>query len=245
MFSQIKIIQRIGRLLGTGSLFLLIMITACSHTNRSMPGMLQNDFAGFSSTEKAYRRLKAQWTIHLGAQNRGSYPMLVGARGNHTGHGAFPLNVSATLMTDQVIDTGIDFYSEQLEMDSRQKDALKMEYQRYHQLDHYFLVEISMRTTWSDSYLDLKRWLIFIEDDAGNMSEPAKIVEKPMRSASAAGRGFGMPGDFHSRRIYLYFKRLDIYGKRTISDSTKSVKLVIQLEAENPERAEGTWFFTD
>ena len=153
-------------------------------------------------------------------------PGRMGGRGRSSGQ--FPLNVEATLMRDEVIEAGLEYYSEFIGMSPSEKESFAQSYRERHNLNEYILIEIQLRTTWAENYLDLNRWTIFIEDDQGNQNEPSEIAEE---ETPAVGDDFSHP--FPSKRyrktLFLYFKKYDIYGQQTLPKDIEFLKIIFLL----------------
>jgi hypothetical protein len=205
-----------------------------------------------SKPEAVYLEARSKRTIELSPDRSGTGPRLIlpGSPGGMRGFD-FPLMVTATLMDDRVIETGFLFYETALGMTSEEAAEFRRKYQTTYETDQYFLIEASLQTVMADNYLDLDRWTIFIEDDAGSQNVPARITELPQSSEAMTGAVEDpvskrqMPVDWtrHRKTVLLYFPREDYYGKPVLHGNLKTLTLVFLLEKGGRGRGQGTWVF--
>jgi hypothetical protein len=230
----------------------LFLYLNCSKQTLSRNEVASPEIESPKGSEETYLKARSKWTIELNSSGGGAgssfiLPLLSGAR-----HGSdFPLIVTATLMNDQVIEAGLAYYENAVGMTPEQVDSFRQTYRRQNEVDQYFLVEVSLQTKMAENYLNLNRWTIFIEDDAGNQNAPAKIVEMPGSSQIMEGmmedpvQKRSIPFDLtrHRKTVFLYFPRKDYYGNPVLHKNLKALKLVFLLEKGGSGRGEGNWIF--
>jgi len=126
-------------------------------------------------------------------------------------------------------------------------------------------IQVSMTTSYHESYLDLKNWIVYLENDKIEQFEPWKIQkrEKPFIEHS---RTFKTPiyqrkikspnitdtSDMKLSRIFgrssksayysISFKN-KVQGKPLVAEDTKFLKLIFLKAVGTAERAEGKWIF--
>jgi hypothetical protein len=241
-------IETMSRHLILWGLLLLIQCSSQPLSRTMIPPVSEGESS--SEPEAAYLEARTKRTIVLSA-GRGESPrfMLPGSPGRMRG-GDFPLIVTATLMDDRVVKTGFLFYETALGMTSEEAAEFQRKYRTRYETDQYFLIEVSLQTAMAENYLDLDRWTIFIEDDAGSQNVPARITELPLSSQVMTGtvEDVGkrlMPVDWtrHRKTVLLYFPRKDYYGKPVLHENLKTLTLVFLLEKGGKGRGQGTWIF--
>jgi len=205
-----------------------------------------------SETDESYESLKAKWTVTLNpVKPDASSPAGIGGPGRRGG-GRFPLAVSASLMDAKVIEAGFDYYTNLLTMTTEEREAFRQRYVDLHNTEKYILIEATLQTSWTEIYLDLNRWTIFLEDNKGNQHEPEKISEQSIPTLDTdntfinppIGQLNAFPFQFHQKQIFLYFPRNDSYGQPIIHKGIEYLKIVFIQEEGFPARAEGTWAFS-
>lgn len=207
-----------------------------------------------AGSAEEYSKVRSKWTIVLGPKGQAGPPMFstVLSGGQEAMPEAdFPLTIEATLMDDQVIEAGLAYYKSMVGMTPEEGDDFRQAYWVRNEMDQSFLIEASLQTTWAENYLDLSRWIIFVEGDEGNQYEPVRIVEQAVSSHQMEET---MPVPHHRRQIpldwtqhrkdlFLYFPRQNHYGRPVLHKGIKKLKLVFLLEKEDWTRAEGSWIF--
>jgi hypothetical protein len=207
--------------------------------------------------EASFETLWESWTVHLGAAAGGGSPLRfinpLGMTGGPGGESSeFPLRISATLMDSLLIEAGLEHYANLVKMTPEERaDFRRAYFQRYGVEDH-LLIWCDLQTSWTERFLDLDRWIIFIEDDAGNRYEPLRVLEE-----SQSSREMGMDAlprfqpeqrrprwEIHEKTLMLCFPKRDFYGAPVLSKEVGSLKLVFQQSDDEKTRAEGIWMFT-
>ena len=170
-----------------------------------------------------------------------------GSRGSQ----AFPLTVTATLMDDPIIESGLRYYEDSISMSTAEADSFRKKYSNLHEPDKFIIVEATLKTSLAENYLDMSRWTIFLEDDERNQNIPAKIADKPVSTRRFEGlmdeprlkRSMYVDFSQHKKNIVLYFPKNDYYGKPIIHENLKYLKLVFMTDVGGQAQAEGTWHF--
>lgn len=207
---------------------------------------------------KSFQSLWEKWTVKFGtaARDKGFGPLstplaMMGGRGPSDGRSEFPLQIAATLMDSLLIEAGLQYYATLLMITPEERAEFRRAYfERYDPTNH-LLIWCKIRTRWADSYLDRERWIIFLEDDAGNQYEPVRIVEGslPIRQMVSERRSGFQPEKerwgwkVHQKTSMLCFPQLDFHENPIRSESLRSLKLVFQLSDDKKNRAEGIWIF--
>lgn len=226
----------------------LLSLLHCAGSGISNRTVIDRDSAGGND----YHGLRAKWTVTLRSAHGGPGLMTPMSPGRMPGS-EFPLTVSATLMAPPVIEAGFAYYESALNMSPAESDSFRQKYRAGCEPDAYLLVETVIQTSMAESYLDLDRWAVFLEDDAGNSNEPVKIVELPGLTQTVEGmmadpwQKRPMHFDFTRRRknVLFYFPRKDYYGNPVLHDDLKELKLVFVLEKGGSGRGEGSWIFSE
>ena len=206
--------------------------------------------------------LQDKWTVTFGMSRgrSGGFSFTGGGESSAAGMG-FPLKIKATLLDPLLViaqkrqddkvrefpsDAAISYF------DSIKKDVLE--------------IQVSITTSYHESYLDLKNWIVYLENDKIEQFEPWKIEkrEKPFIEQS---RTFRLPysqrriqtptitdapdmepsrifGDMSKSAYYSIFFRNKIQGKPFIRRDTEFLKLIFLKEIGTAERSEGRWIFS-
>jgi len=160
----------------------------------------------------------------------------------------FPLQIAATLLDSLLIEAGLQYYGALLKMSSEEEAEFRRAYsQRFAPEDH-LLVWCELRTIWAENYLNPLRWIIFLEDDAGNQYEPERISEEsspvsPILLARLLPNQHGRGWMVQQKALMLSFPKRDIDGNSLLSKKLRFLKLTFQLKEDEETRAEGTWVF--
>ncbi len=207
-----------------------------------------------AQTDQTFPALWEKWTVQLGMTTRGgkpwglSNPFTMGERG---GPNEFPLHISATLMDSSLIEAGLQHYANLLTMAPEEQAEFRNAYYRRYDVENHLLIWCELRTTWTELFLDLNRWIIFIEDDAGNRYEPVRVLEESQSSRDMMMDR--LPGfqseqrrprwEIHQKTLMLCFPKQDFYKNAILSERSQFLKLVFQLNEDEKTRAEGIWVF--
>jgi hypothetical protein len=211
-----------------------------------------------AQTDQTFPALWEKWTVQFGMTARGGKPLglsnpftMGGGMGERGGPSEFPLHIAATLMDSLLIEAGLEHYATLLTMAPEERTEFRNAYYRRYDVENHLLVWCELRTTWTELFLDLNRWLIFIEDDAGNRYEPVQILEesqpiRPMVRDSLPGfqreqKRWGW--EVHQKSLMLCFPKRDFYKNPILSEKVQFLKLVFQTSEDEKTRAEGIWAF--
>jgi hypothetical protein len=171
--------------------------------------------------------------------------------GGRGGPSEFPLHIAATLMDSLLIEAGLQHYAALLTMTPEERTKFRNAYYRRYDPTNHILIWCELRTTWTELFLDSNRWIIFIEDDAGNRYEPVQILEQsqPIRQIerdSLAGFQYEQERwgwEVHQKSLMLCFPKRDFYKNPILSEGSQFLKLVFQLSEDEKTRTEGIWVF--
>jgi hypothetical protein len=238
--------------------FLLLLVScATAPSTRKYVGSVF-DSKTSAQTEQSFPALWEKWTVQLGMTTRGGKPWqlgnpftMAGGRGERGGPSEFPLYIAATLMDSLLIEAGLQHYANLAKMTPEEKTAFRSAYFQRYDVENHLLIWCELKTTWTELFLDSNRWIIFIEDDAGNRYEPVQILEEsqpihPMVRDSLPGfqREQGRWGwEVHQKSWMLCFPKRDFYKNPILSERSQFLKLVFQLSEDEKTRAEGIWVF--
>lgn len=157
----------------------------------------------------------------------------------------FPLLISATMMTDEVLRSAGEFYQNTLGMNMLESDSLLIRYNTDYDLKNNNLIWIYMRTTFAKEYLSPDRWVIFVEDEDENQYEPKKVplivtlspeneppVRQNWRRAQTKKVQFG-----------LLLPKSKFDGTPWVPENG-NLKIVFMNPNKGIERADGSWVFS-
>jgi hypothetical protein len=208
--------------------------------------------------EKSFPALWEKWTVQFGMTTRGGKPWqlsnlfnIAGDKGGPGGPGEFPLHITATLMDSLLIEAGLQHYATLLTMAPEEQAEFRNAYYRRYDPTNHLLIWGEVRTTWTELFLDLDRWIIFIEDDAGNRYEPVRILEESQpipQMVRDSLPGFQLERErrgweVHQKSLMFCFPKQDFYKNPILSKGSQFLKLVFQLSEDEKTRAEGIWVF--
>ena len=206
-------------------------------------------------------KLIEHWTVTFGARTRTSrgFGLGMGGGGGQGRISNFPLKIKATLLDPLILVTqkienekNYDIYPASVKpiLDDMQMDILK--------------IDVSITTSFHDSYLDLKNWIIYIENDDMEQFELWKTEkrEKPENDRPSLPffqRDINNPEEYHghgemnlgrmfgetrkSAHFTLYFKSRT-QEKFLITKETEYIKLVFLKEVGTNETSVGMWAFS-
>lgn len=239
-------------------LFLLLLVyCATVPSSQKYVGPI-SDSKTSAQIEKSFPNLWKKWTVRLGAAARGGGPMrfinpLTMTGGPSGGISEFPLHITATLMDTLLIEAGLRHYATLVDMTPDEKTAFRNTYFKRYDVESHLLIWCELQTTWTELFLDLDRWIIFIEDDAGNQYEPVRVVEQSQSSRKMEMDA--LPGfqperrrpswEIHLKTVMLCFPKRDFYGALVLSKEVEFLKLVFQQSDDEKTRAEGIWTFKE
>ena len=237
-------------------IFLQLLVScATMSSSRKYVGSV-SDSKTSAKTEESFSSLWEKWTVYLGAAAGGEKPLqffnpLAMTGGMGGGNSEFPLHITATLMDSLLIEAGLQHYATLLTMTPEEEAEFRNAYYRRYDPPNPLLIWCELQTTWTELFLDLNRWLIFIEDDVGNQYEPIKILEEPQSFRQVAKDS--LPAlqpepkrwgwEVHRKTLMLCFPKRDFYKNPILSQKSKFLKLIFQLNEDEKTRAEGIWAF--
>jgi hypothetical protein len=211
-----------------------------------------------AQNDQTFPALWEKWTVQLGMTARGGKPLglsnpftMGGGMGGRGGPGEFPLHIAATLMDSSLVEAGLQHYAALLTMAPEEQAEFRNAYYRRYDVENHLLIWCELRTTWTELFLDLNRWIIFIEDDAGNRYEPVRVLEESQSSRDMTmDRLPGFQSEqrrpkwgIHQKTLMLCFPKRDFYKNPVISEKTQFLKLVFQQSDDEKTIAEGIWVF--
>ena len=156
----------------------------------------------------------------------------------------FPLKISATIITDNVIRNAGDYYTKLLDMNEAEADSFMNAYRELFDVENNNLIWIYMKTNLAESYLNPDRWVIFVEDEEQNQFEPLKVpqAQTPLPNAGDERRDNWRRSRIRETQFALKFPKKKFDDRPWVPDRGK-LKLVFMNPSKNIERADGTWIF--
>ena len=174
---------------------------------------------------------------------------MAGGRGG--GENEFPLDIAATWMDSSLIEAGLQHYANLINMTPEENTTFRNAYFQRYDAENHLLIWCEMQTTWTELFLDLNRWIIFIEDDALNQYEPMQILDESQSSRQMVMDS--LPGflserrrprwEIHQKTLMFCFPKRDLLKDQILSERVRFLKLVFQLNDNEKTRAEGMWVF--
>lgn len=248
-----------GELILSVGVICVLVMTACTSITYSRKYVGSSvDSSSSGQKEESYRTLWEKWTIQFGGSMRGGGPRLFGnpltlSTGDDRGGGGgeFPLQITATLMDSSLIEAGLKYYSDRIEMTPEERAEFRNTYYERYDVDNHLLIWCELQTSWTELFLDPDRWLIFIEDDQVNQHEPVKVLEESTSIGQSRTDSLTQlppgPGyrawSFHQKALMLCFPKRDYYKNPILSEKVKYLKLIFQQKDDEKSRAEGVWVF--
>lgn len=235
---------------------LLLLLSSCA-TVPSSRKYVGTVFGSKVQVKESFPTLWEKWTVYFGMASWGGKPWqllsnpFTGGGGRGGPGGEFPLQITTTLMDTMLIEAGLQHYDSMLAMTPDERAEFRRAYFRRYDVENHLLVWCELQTSWAELYLDLDRWIIFIENDAGNQYEPVRLVEE-----SQSSREMGMlrlsrfqpeqrlpKWEIHKKTLMFCFPKRDFYGTQVVSEEVEFLKLVFQQSDDEKTRAEGIWAF--
>ena len=237
----------------------ILILTGCATVTSSRKYVgLPVDSNSLNQREVSFRTLWDKWTIQFGGIMGSGGPRLFGnsltlSSGDDRGggEGEFPLQITATLMDSSLIDAGLKYYSDRIEMTPEERAEFCSTYYKRYDVENHFLIWCELQTSWTELFLDPDRWLIFIEDDQVNQHEPVQVLEEStsigQKRTDSLTQLMPEPGyrvwRFHRKALMLCFSKRDYYKNPILSEKVKYLKLIFQQTDDEKIRAEGIWVF--
>ena len=157
---------------------------------------------------------------------------------------SFPLQISATIIDDEVISKSGDYYSKLGGLTESEKDSFLANYRDHYNLDEYDLIWIYMRTTLSENYVNPEKWVIFVQDEDENQFEPKKVSEEisSIKNDNFPAKERWRRAQIKEIQFALLLPKKKFDGKSWIP-ATGQLKIVFMNITNQAERTEGTWIF--
>lgn len=157
---------------------------------------------------------------------------------------SFPLQISATIIDEEVITKSGDYYSNLGGLTETEKDSFLANYRDHYNLDKFDLIWIYMRTTYAEDYVNPEKWVIFIEDEDENQFEPTIISEEEslIKNGNYPAKERWRRAQVKEIQFALLLPKKKFNGKSWIPEIGK-LKIVFMNPNKATERAEGTWIF--
>ena len=157
----------------------------------------------------------------------------------------FPLLISATIMTDEVLQSAGKFYQNTLGMSKLESDSLLIKYDTKYDLKNNNLIWIYMRTTFAKEYLSPERWVIFVEDEDENQYEPIKVplAETLLPEKEPSVRQNYLKTQTKKVQFGLLLPKYKFDGSPWVPEKGK-LKIVFMNPNKGIERAGGSWVFS-
>ena len=182
-----------------------------------------------------------------------------------------PLLLAATLLAPDLAWAESELLWNHYPHELADKEEMWADYRRQNHLADQIQIRVNMSTPHAKGYLNLDRWIVYLEDDEGTGYEPIRTeqiafnalealeISLPGREAEVTdifGTYTGMPGyrdqiyleapsrvvyTGHEKLVAFYFAGRDFRGEPIVSDETRSVKLVVQSQHEDFGRTELVW----
>jgi len=239
---------------------LLLLLASCATvpSSRKYVGT-PSDSKGSVRPEEPFLSLWEKWTVQIGAVRGGAPLQLInpftiiggGDRGGKDSQ--FPLQIAATLMDSLLIEAGLQYYSTLINMSPDEQAKFRNAYFQRYDVENHLLIWCELYTSWAELYLDPNRWIIFIQDDAGNQYEPLRILEGAPSFSRRVTDKFpefqpeqkDLRWKVHQKNLMLCFPKRDFLKKPILSERVRFLKLVFQLSEDEKTRAEGIWAFKE
>ena len=214
-------------------------------------------FSSSTSDTTRYNVLKEQRTIILGPPP-GQNPVRVNGGGG-PGLRRFPIVVTATLVDELFIEAEHRYTAPPDSTDGSAGQARLQALITKQQVKDLLTIRMVLSTSLHESYIDMDRWVAYIEDQDGRPYEPTEIVEVGASSSAerptnlVAGRQRGAERGFRgrpesenlfvrkARRYNLRFPSTDVYGNDLIKPETESLQLVFFDKNDPLFRTQGKW----
>ena len=237
-------------------LLLLLLLSSCATVPSSRKQVASvSDLKNSRWTDESFHALWEKRTVYFGQERmdgkslRLGLPFMMG--GTPGGQSEFPLQITATLMDSLIIETGLKHYASLVKMTPEEEAEFRSSYFSRYDPSNHLLIWCELQTSWAELHLDLDRWTIFIQSDAGNQYEPVEILEESQPVGQTITDMFPdfLPRqgrqvwEFHQKTIMLCFPKFDFYKNPLLSDKLQFLKLIFQLNDDPQTRAEGTWIF--
>ncbi|MGB8658716.1 MAG: hypothetical protein WCE90_13180 [Candidatus Zixiibacteriota bacterium] len=240
---------------GVGTLWLLLLSCSTVSSSRKYVDLLAGSRTP-STARESFLVLWEERTVYFGAGTPGGRSLSLvspfttaGEPGG--GDGEFPLEIAATLMDSLLIEAGLQYYAELTKMTPEEKTAFRSAYLGRFGVENHLLIWCQLQTTAAELFLDLDRWVVFIEDDAMYQHEPVRVLDESRSSHKTSTDSLpGFPAEprpprwsTHQKTVMLCFPKTDSSRNPILSQPVQFLKLIFQLKDDEKTRAEGMWVF--
>jgi len=96
-----------------------------------------------------------------------------------------PLLLAATLMAPDLCRSELDLLWEHYDREGETREEMWSRYRDQNRLGETILIRVKMGTPYAREYLDLSRWIIYLEDGEGAAYEPLEASEEVLHSLEA------------------------------------------------------------
>ena len=172
------------------SLVLILLLSFCASVPSPKKYVSTNLNSETSAQiEEYFQALWEKRTVNFGMEMGGkkSFQMgipFMGGRGRGNGS-EFPIQITATLMDSLLIESGLKHHASLVKMTPEEEVRFRNSYHNRYDPQNHLLIWCELQTSWTELYLNLDRWTVFIEDNYGNQYEPVRITEEsqPVRQS--------------------------------------------------------------
>ena len=190
----------------------------------------------------AYLEELDAWSAQSSLGGRGGFG------GGRPGPGGMPpVSFQALFAGEQIVKSGIEYVSTFLDLSNEEKQKAYADVRDQWQTSEYFPVLLTMRTNMHESYLDLKRWTLFVEDEDHRQYEALKVEDVTnvgMRSRPEGEDGPELGRSVFSarmKRLVLLFPRESFSGKQIWQKKGSKMTFVMISNDHPDQRLEAEW----
>ena len=168
-----------------------------------------------------------------------------------------PLTVAATLMSPDLVEAEVHHICKYYNPKGRSLSTIREAYWSKNRIENAIFIRLKMRTPYAPSFLSLKNWTIYLEDDEGTAYEPIEAEEmgivrphEPMQVRHTGEivwrKGWRLsPGTDsleestgaytyspREARVKLFFPIRNFLGTDVVTQKTKYLKLYIKYSGD-------------
>ena len=162
--------------------------------------------------------------------------------------GMVPISAQALFVSSDIVETGIAYIASYLQLSAEEQAQILLDFAEQWKMNSSFPVLLTLRTSLHESYLDLSRWTIFLQDDKRNQYEALATIElpNPALKVPAAGRGgeqrLRRPSFLSQmKRLVMQFPLLDRDGGPLWQKRGRKLKLILISNENAEQRLELEW----
>jgi len=159
-----------------------------------------------------------------------------------------PVSVQALFLGQPIVDGMINYYSSFLSLSRKKKVAAIGDFKKKWQTETHTPVLISMQTAFHESYIDLNRWVFFLEDKNRNQYEAVKIIDvsehkQPTKDLALKNHRQLQKRPFvsNTNSFVILFPAKDRDGNVFLGKKNRKFKLIVLAEKEEEKRIELDW----